>query len=109
MTDMSVPTIPQQFRLQQGVVTGPVDQGRIIEAAEYRVDQSEYEVFLHQGGNRERVGNCTVGREPSGGYLVLPHFIINFDASDCEFWGSWDTEGQGVARLRHVWMTVKGA
>lgn len=109
MSDMSVPAIPQRFRLRQGVVTGSVDQRRMIEATEYRVEQSGYEVFFHQGGNRELVGTCTIEAEPAGSYVVLPDFVINFDPSDCEFWGSWDTDGQGIARLQHVWMTVQGA
>jgi hypothetical protein len=109
MIGMSFPADRQRFRLQQGVVTGSVDQRRMIEATKYRVDQREYEVFLHQGGNRELVGTCAIEGESAGSYLVAPNFVINFDPSDCEFLGSWDTDDQGIARLQHVWMTVQGA
>jgi hypothetical protein len=110
MAGMSSPANAQRFRLQRGVMTGPVEEGRIIEATEYHVDsEREYDVYLHQGGGRELIGTCSIESELAGSYMVVPGFAINFDASDCEFAGVWDTDHAGTARLKHVWMTVDGA
>jgi len=109
MAGMSTQGGPQRFRLQHGVATGPVEDGRIIEATVHLVDSDrEYDVYLHQGGGRELVGTCTIEGGPAG-YVVVPGFAINFDASDCKFAGVWDTDRTGTARLKHVWMTVEGA
>jgi hypothetical protein len=109
MAGMSSDANPKRFRLQRGVETGSVEERRIIEATEHLVDSArEYDVYLHQAGGRELVGTCTIEGGPAG-YLVVPGFAINFDASDCEFWGVWDTDHAGTARLKHVWMTVEGA
>jgi hypothetical protein len=110
MAGMSSAANPQRFRLQRGVTTGVVEEGRIIEATEYLVDSDrEYEVYLHQAGGRELVGTCSIESGPAGSYVVAPGFAINFDASECEFSGVWDTDHAGTARLKHVWMTVEGA
>ena len=109
MAGMSTQGGPQRFRLQLGVTTGAVEERRMIEATEHLVDSDrEYDVYLHQVGGRELVGTCTIEGGPAG-YVVVPGFAINFDASDCEFWGVWDTDPAGTARLKHVWMTVEGA
>jgi len=110
MAGMSTHEGPQRFRLQRGVTTGAVEEGEIIQATEYLVDSDrEYDVYLHQAGGRELVGTCSVESGPAASYVVVPGFAINFDASDCEFSGVWDTDHAGTARLKHVWMTVEGA
>jgi hypothetical protein len=110
MAGMSSPANPQRFRLQRGVTTGAVEEGRIIEPTEYLVDSDrEYDVYLHQAGPREMVGTCSVTSGPAGSYLVVPGFAINLDAADGEFSGAWDTDHARAARLKHVWMTVEGA
>ena len=109
MVGMTTQGGPQRFRLQRGVVTGAVEEGRIIEATEYHVaSDREYDVYLHQAGGREQVGTCSIESGPAGSYVVVPGFAINFDTSDCEFSGVWDTDHAGTARLKHVWMTVEG-
>jgi hypothetical protein len=99
-----------RFQLQRGVQTGSVGERGIIDATEYLVESDrEYDVYLHQAGGRELVGTCSIKGGPTGSYVVVPRFAINFDASDCEFWGVWNTDDTGTARLQHVWMTVEGA
>jgi hypothetical protein len=109
MAGMSTQGGPKRFRLQLGVTTGAVEERRMIEATEHLVDSDrEYDVYLHQAGGRELVGTCTIEGGPAG-YVVVPRFAINFEASACEFSGVWETDHAGTARLKHVWMTVEGA
>jgi len=94
-----------RFPLLRGVETG-----RAGPAREYRVDvERQYEVFLHQRATRELVGTCSIQLEPSGSHSVVPEFDINFEPADCEFWGQWRTDEEGVGHLHHVWLTVQGA
>jgi hypothetical protein len=107
---MSSSTNQQRFRLQRGVETSSVGPQGAIGAKDYRIDlEREYDVYLHQAGGRELVGTCSIESGAAGSYVVEPGFTINFDPSDCAFWGTWDTDDDGVAALQHVWMTVEGA
>lgn len=78
-----------------------------IKAKEYRVDLTHPYQVVRQGAlGREELGTCTV-EGSAGTYVVVLHFAIGSDPANAFFWAVWETDGDGVASLKHVLLTTE--
>jgi hypothetical protein len=83
------------------------EAGGTGKAKEYRVDLTHPYQVVRQGAlGREELGSCTV-EGTAGSYVVVPHFAIGSDPSNAFFWAVWETDGNGVASLKHVLLTTE--
>jgi hypothetical protein len=90
---------PLSFRVE--TATG------VNKAKEYRVDVThDYQVVRQGALGREEMGICTIEGTP-GRYVVVPHFAIGSDPANAFFWAVWETDGDGVASLKHVLLTTE--
>jgi hypothetical protein len=89
---------PLSFRIETG---GP------SKSKEYRVDVTHPYQVVRQGAlGREEMGMCTI-EGTAGSYVVVPQFAIESDPANAFFWAVWETDGSGVASLKHVLLTTE--
>jgi hypothetical protein len=84
-----------------------VEAGSANKAKAYRVDLTHPYPVVRQGAlGREEMGTCTI-EGTAGSYVVLPQFAIGSDPANAFFWAVWETDGAGVASLKHVLLTTE--
>jgi hypothetical protein len=92
-----------RFPLRFAIETGPTAADRSpLQAREYLVEvDREYDLMVYRRDKPHRLGACRVEGTP-GKFTVVPSSELIPGLTAPAFYGVWNVDGEGVAKLQDV-------